>query len=59
MLKIDIYDFDLDQAFCFNGYIVNGNHSFQELRLPATSGRLKVGKTNWAVEQPGKVPSFG
>ena len=35
MLKTNIiYDFDLDQAFCFNGYIVNENHRFP--RIEAT-----------------------
>ena len=48
--EYNLWYFELNQAFCYNECSKNKTNSFQVLRLPATTGRPKIGQANQIAE---------
>ena len=58
-LKTYLHYLDVYQAFCYSGYIKTKRNSFQDLRLPATSGREKIGQQIGQLKIPATAGRLG
>ena len=48
--ELNLCYFDLNPSFCYNECLNYTRNTLQVLRLPAMTGRPKIGKTNRTVQ---------